>query len=208
MNTENKHFDSKAKDWDTPEKINRAVIFAKEINNFIKPNKQLSAMEFGCGTGLLSFELKDAFKTITLIDTSEGMMDVLKEKIENEKAHHFSPKIINVFEEKLEEKFDVIYTLMTMHHIDNTKGILTIFNRLLNNNGYLCIADLVAEDGSFHPKSQNFTGHNGFDREELENKLKENGFNAVYYTTPVIIKKEVEGLKREYPLFLLIAKKI
>lgn len=207
MKTENKHFDSKAKDWDTPEKMNRAVIFAKEINNFIQPNKQLSAMEFGCGTGLLSFELKDAFKTVTLIDTSEGMIEVLNEKIESENAHHFKPKIINVFDEKLNENFDVIYTLMTMHHVDNTKGILNIFNQLLNSKGYLCIADLVAEDGSFHPKSQNFTGHNGFDRAVLEKTLKENGFNPVYYTTPVIINKKVEGENREYPLFLLIAQK-
>jgi len=53
-----------------------------EINEFIQPNKKLNALDFGCGTGLLSFKLKDFFKTITLTDNSEGMISVLQEKVE------------------------------------------------------------------------------------------------------------------------------
>ena len=32
-------------------------------------------MEFGCGTALLSFQLKNYFEEISLVDTSEGMID-------------------------------------------------------------------------------------------------------------------------------------
>jgi len=53
-----------------------------EINEFIQPKKKLNALDFGCGTGLLSFKLKDFFKTITLTDNSEGMISVLQEKVE------------------------------------------------------------------------------------------------------------------------------
>ena len=156
-------FDNQAKDWDNnPIKVERAIIFAKEINKFIKPNSKMNALEFGCGTGLLSFQLKDNFKTITLVDNSEGMINVLKEKIEAANIKNFNPLLVDVLKNKLSAtNFEVIYTLMTLHHMVNLDEILTIFNNSLNNNGYLCIADLVEEDGSFHAHSPNFEGHNG-----------------------------------------------
>ena len=46
----------------------------------------MTAMEFGAGTGLLSFILKDHLKEITLIDNSEGMVKVLNEKVLTTKA--------------------------------------------------------------------------------------------------------------------------
>ena len=39
-------------------------------------------MEFGCGTGLISFNLTDSFKNITLVDSSKNMIDILNDKIE------------------------------------------------------------------------------------------------------------------------------
>ena len=75
------YFDKEAQDWDNDsQKVERAEVFANEINNFIQPNKKLNALEFGCGTGLLSFKLKDFFKTITLVDNSKGMIAVLQKK--------------------------------------------------------------------------------------------------------------------------------
>ncbi len=80
------HFDERAQDWDNDiEKVERAGTLAKEIIDFIQPDKSFNALEFGCGTGLLSYQLKNVFKSITLVDTSEGMMKVLREKIEREK---------------------------------------------------------------------------------------------------------------------------
>jgi len=202
------HFNEKAKDWDKDvEKNNRAKLIAKEIVAFIKPTKQMNALEFGCGTGLLSFALKNAFKEITLVDNSEGMMDVLKEKIEKQQIKNFKPLLIDLIKNPSKiKKTDVIFTLMTLHHIENIAQISSIFNSLLNINGYLCIADLDEEDGSFHPKEQNFEGHFGFNKKNLENILKLNSFEVLHYFIPYEIEKEVAGKK--YPVFLMIAKKI
>ncbi len=200
------HFDKKAKNWDNNiEKIERASVFAKEIINFIKSIKTTKALEFGCGTGLLSFQLQKYFKEITLIDTSEGMINVLKEKIEALKINNFKPILIDILKDsKNISKTDVIYTLMTLHHIEKIDKALEKFSLLLNENGYLCIADLIEEDGSFHNTTPNFTGHNGFNKETLINMLSINGFKTVHYTICYQIKKNA----KEYPLFLLIAKKI
>jgi len=204
------HFDIQAKDWDNdPMKTKRAKIFAKEIANFIKPNINWNAMEFGSGTGLLSYQLKDDFETITLVDNSEGMINVLNEKIENCGITNFKPLLIDLLDDNLNiGKFNVIFTLMTLHHIIDFNKILNIFNSLLKSNGYLCIADLVKEDGSFHINHPDFDGHNGFDKNELSHFLTQNGFSVEYYNICFEIKKEVENTTKSYPLFLMICKKL
>ena len=204
------HFDTQAKDWDNdPTKTERAKIFAKEITNFIKPNITWNAMEFGSGTGLLSYELKDDFEEITLVDNSEGMINVLNEKIENCGITNFKPLLLDLLEDNLNiGKFNVIFTLMTLHHIIDLNKILSIFHSLLKNDGYLCIADLVKEDGTFHINHPDFDGHNGFDKNELSHFLIQNGFSVEYYNICFEINKELENTTKTYPLFLMICKKL
>ena len=104
------HFDAQAKTWDdNPEKLLRANIFAEAIANHIQPNGTEHALEFGCGTGLLSFALKDAFKTLTLVDTSLGMIEVLREKIKAQKIDHFKPMHIDL----LKKGFDIMKAIIT-----------------------------------------------------------------------------------------------
>ncbi len=206
------HFDQQAKEWDNdPKKTERAITIAKEMTDFIQPNNTMNAFEFGCGTGLLSYQLKDSFKTITLADTSEGMIKVLQEKIANENIHNFKPLLVDLLEEDSvinRSEYDVIYTLMTLHHILDIDKILKIFNAMLKTYGYLCIADLVQEDGSFHTNVLGFDGHNGFDREKLSTVLSNHGFKVAYNEIPLEIEKEFDKKVRKYPVFLMICKKI
>ncbi len=205
-----KHFDKQAKDWDNnPMKIERAAFFANEIVDFIQPNPTDIALEFGCGTGLLSYQLKDVFKIITLADNSEGMIQVLEDKIKNLSLTNFKPLLVDLLEENLDiGKFNVIYSLMTLHHIHDLNKVSKIFHSLLETNGYLCITDLVKEDGSFHADHPDFVGHNGFDKNELTKILLNNGFKTEYYNISYIIEKELKNETKKYPLFLMICKKI
>ena len=205
-----KHFDKQAKDWDNnPMKIERAAFFANEIVDFIQPNPTDIALEFGCGTGLLSYQLKDVFKIITLADNSEGMIQVLEDKIKNLSLTNFKPLLVDLLEENLDiGKFNVIYSLMTLHHIHDLNKVSKIFHSLLETNGYLCITDLVKEDGSFHADHPDFVGHNGFDKNELTEILLNNGFKTEYYNISYIIEKELKNETKKYPLFLMICKKV
>lgn len=203
-------FDQEAQDWDKdPKKVERAKIIANEIKTFIRPNRKLDAFEFGCGTGLLSYFLKDDFKTITLADTSKGMMTVLEEKIKKEELIHFKPLLIDLLTEAVpQSKYDVVYTLMTMHHILDTEKILQKFNAIIKPGGFLCLADLDKEDGSFHSQMPDFRGHLGFDREELTEILHQNGFQVEYNEICYEIVRTKEGKEKSYPLFLMMAKKV
>jgi ubiquinone/menaquinone biosynthesis C-methylase UbiE len=201
-------FDEYAKNWDTDKRINRAKVIANEIFNAIGTNENYSVMEFGCGTGIVSFNIYDKFKKVTLIDTSKGMIDILDAKISKYKIKNMVTKNLDISKENsLNDKFDVIYTSMVLHHIKNINEIINAFYQLLNNNGYLCIVDLNEEDGSFHKEYSDFDGHNGFNQEELKRILINAGFHDIESNTFFYDKKIIETKKIDYSLFLMKARK-
>jgi ubiquinone/menaquinone biosynthesis C-methylase UbiE len=203
-------FDLKAKDWDKdPQKVERARVFAGEITKFLGKKKLSEALEFGSGTGLVSFQLKDRFRTITLADTSQGMMEVLTEKIRNEKILNMKPLLLDIFKDKNElSDFDIIYTLLVLHHIQDISKAFEVFKKLLKPGGYICIGDLITEDGTFHHKDPGFDGHKGFDTAELTKMLTKHGFRIEANMIFTVIEREYNLEMKKYPLFLIIGKKL
>lgn len=201
-------FDSDAKNWDTDLRINRAKAIAEEIEKYIDSNKQYSAMEFGCGTGLISFNLHDKFKNITLIDSSQGMIDILNSKISNYKINNMIPYHLDITNnEPLNLNFDVIYNSMVLHHIDDTNEIIKRFYKLLNREGYLFIVDLDEDDGSFHSNYSEYDGHNGFNQEYLKGILSNAGFKDIESNTFYYGEKRIGEKVVNYSLFLMRARK-
>lgn len=200
-------FDAKAATWDTPEKIERAQIMADAILADSTDIKLESAFEYGCGTGLVSFALHEKIQKITLADISDGMLRVLNNKIHATQVTNLFPIKLDLTIDPLPlERYDLIYTLQTLHHIRDTTQIIQTFHAMLNEKGRLFIADLDFEDGSFH--GEGFEGHNGFVREDLRNIALSVGFNHVKFQDIYsIIKTAANGESRKYPLFLMIATK-
>jgi len=203
----NINFDLRAKDWDCdPSKVERARLVADAIRQKVHLTSGITAMEYGCGTGLLSFALQPWLGAITMADSSLGMLDVLRGKIALGGITNMSPLRLDLASDPLPElRFDTIYSLMTLHHIPDTRKVLKDFYALLNHPGILCISDLDSEDGSFH--GPGFEGHHGFDRTGLTADLMAAGFGRVHFSTVYEMQKEVDGKRRNYPLFLMVAEK-
>jgi hypothetical protein len=79
---------------------------------------------------------------------------------------------------------------------------------MLIPGGYICIGDLITEDGSFHHKDPEFDGHKGFDPDDIKKQLIKNGFTIETETIFSVIEKEHNLVMKKYPLFLIIGKKI
>ena len=202
-------FDNYAKTWDTDKRIDRARRIADEISNSIGLNEKYSVMEFGCGTGLVSFNLYKSYRNIALVDSSKGMIDILHSKIEKYETSNMVAYHLDITNKNLlDMKFDVIYTSMVLHHIHDTKDIIKRLYELLNKDGYLCIVDLDEEDGSFHKNYPEFDGHNGFNQEELKNTLISCGFKGVESNTFYFDEKVIGNETVEYSLFLMKGKKM
>jgi SAM-dependent methyltransferase len=99
------------------------------------------------------------------------------------------------------ETFDLLFTQMVLHHIADVDSIITKFVSLLNPGGYIAIADIYPEDGSFH--GAGFSGHKGFDPEDLSAKLRHNRFENTAYQNCFTIRKEANGQMKEFDVFLL-----
>jgi 2-polyprenyl-3-methyl-5-hydroxy-6-metoxy-1,4-benzoquinol methylase len=146
--------------------------------------------------------LKDQFEEITLMDNSIEMIKVCKEKATYFNAGNIIPVFFDLEQNNIESKFDIIYNQMVLHHVNDVESILTKFYTLLNPGGYLAIADLYPEDGSFHGPEVKV--HLGFDPSMLTNIIKHKGFKDIQYKSCFEIKRE-SG--ENYPVFLLVAKK-
>ena len=198
-------FDEKAATWDDdPVRVDRAEAIANFMANRIDLSLMKQAMEYGSGTGLLSFALKDRLANIVLMDESQNMIDIAKEKCEAINISHFKPLKYDLLKQPLpKNKFDLIFILLTLHHIKDTGAILAKFQQLLNQHGYLAIIDLEKEDGSFHEHNHHF--HNGFERAALEDKLVQSGLTPVSYEVCYELQRDYDEEKQKYPLFLLVS---
>jgi ubiquinone/menaquinone biosynthesis C-methylase UbiE len=201
------NFDEKARQWDlNPARHERARAVADAIRRQVALHPQMKALEYGCGTGLLSFELRADLGEIVLADSSAAMLEVLAEKIAAAQAQNLVPLRLDLMVDPLPaQRFDLIYSLMTLHHIPDTQRILGLFYELLRPGGTLCIADLDEEDGSFH--QQPFEGHHGFRRSHLAKQTQAVGFEVLGFETVYQMVKEIEGSQRHYPIFLMTARK-
>ena len=186
-------FDLKAVVWDkNPAYHDRADTVARAIIKEIPVSNQMTALEFGAGTGLLSFILKDRLREITLLDSSAGMVSVMNEKIRETRAANLRAVEFDLTQDEYTgQRPDLIYTLMVLHHVDDIEAIIRKFYDLLNPGGYLAIADLYPEDGSFH--GEGFTGHKGFDTGRLTQLLEKAGFSGISHGPVYTIEKLTRG---------------
>jgi len=201
-------FDLKAAEWDqNPIIWERAEAIANEIKRLIPLKKQMTALEFGAGTGVTSFILKDFLKEITLMDNSTEMVKVMNNKIKTSRVENLKTLNFNLEQDDFKDaKFDFIFNQMVLHHITDIKNIITKFYNLLNPGGFLAIADLYTEDGSFH--GEGFAGHKGFDPAELSGLLLKSGFQNITHHQCFVINKEISVAKtKQFNVFLLIAQR-
>ncbi len=197
-------FDQKAAQWDAkPVRVERAQAVADGIEAAIPLSPRLTALEYGCGTGLLSFALQPRLGHITLADSSSGMLDVLRDKIAAGDIQGMTPLPLDLMLDPLpSERYQLIYTLMTLHHVPDTDRMLRAFYDLLDTPGYLCVADLDREDGTFH--EDEFHGHLGFEREKLGVQARRAGFQSIKFSTVFHMIKDVQGVRKDYSLFLML----
>lgn len=199
-------FDLKATEWDkNPMHWDRSEAIAKEIRNLIPLNKEMSALEYGAGTGITSFLLKDYLKEITLMDNSSEMVKIMNEKIRETKFKNLKALNFDLEHSDYKDgKFELIFTQMVLHHVSDINSIISKFSKLLKPGGYLAIADLSEEDGSFH--GEGFAGHRGFNIEKFSKILSNNKFINIFHKICFVIDRKVsETETKKFDVFLMIA---
>lgn len=202
------HFDQAAQNWDNnPMHLERTEAITAELLKRIPIREGMKALEFGSGTGLMSFALKQYFSEITLMDSSVEMNKQAKAKVKAAGVDHLKPLHFDLEKDDYtREKFDIIFTQMVMHHVKDVPAMIQKFNKLLNPGGFIAIADLYTEDATFHDSG--FDVHPGFDPDYMKDTIIKAGFLHPVLNQCFEIKRSGnDNIVKVYPVFLVVAKK-
>ena len=201
-------FDERAATWDDdPAKVERGRTVADTVAEAVDLGPDTRLLEYGAGTGLASQALVGRVGPITLADSSQGMREVMEQKVRDD----VFPASTRVWDLDLttqdapDEQFDLVLTVLALHHIE-TEALDVVLERLaalLAPGGRLCVADLEEDvEGEFHKEHDDFTGFHGFRHRDLEGRLEAAGFADVSYRPCGHVLKH----DREFAMFLAVAR--
>lgn len=199
-------FNNLAKIWDTkPQRVEGAMIFVDKIKENLETNlENMKLLDYGCGSGLVSFGFSNDVSTIVGLDNSQGMVDVYNEKSKTIGLSNIEAMLHNIDHEDLEENsFDIIVTNMTMHHIKNVNDFVSKLAKSLKKDGKLFIADLYKEDGTFHSDNTGVV-HFGFELDDVKNSFEKANLDNIEISKLQTIDKPTKS----YDVFFAVGTKI
>jgi len=195
------HFKDRASSWDkVSTRVNGALTIAKAIEEEIDLDNTMEIMDFGVGTGLLGFEIAKKVKKVYGVDTSKNMLEKLAEK--NTSSLHVEAICQDIITNPLTKTFDGLVSSMTLHHIENLELFFNTIYKNIKDDGFIAIADLEKEDGTFHSDNSGVY-HFGFDTKRLKNIVSSCGFKDIKVKNINTINKP----HKDFGVFLLTAKK-
>lgn len=205
------YFDQAAASWDDqPHRVRLMKAIGEAIVDKAVPTKDIAAMDYGCGTGLVGLYLLPYVRRVTGADSSPGMLEVLGRKIAEGGLSAMRAIRLDLERDIVPaERYNMITVSMALHHIADIDRVLRSLYEMLLPGGILCIADLDTEPGTFHSASAAAGVHHyGFDRQELKNTLATIGFFDMADSTVANFSKPVEsGGDAGFSIFLVVARR-
>ena len=198
-------FDARAQTWDDdPRRVRLAESIFAALEQAVPLRTDMVALDYGAGTGLLALALAPRVRRVLAVDSSQGMLAVLARKAQAAGLAHVDVRRADFAQDPLPAgPFDLVASALTLHHVADVDALFRTFFALLAPGGFLALADLDAEDGSFHGANAAGVHHLGFDREALGRQLGAAGFAAVRFADAA--RSDKNG--RAYPVFLATARK-
>ena len=104
------------------------------------------------------------------------------------------------------DRFDLIVSSMVLHHLPDVPVVLRHLRPALRPGGWIALADLDAENGTFHADPAGIY-HHGFERGTVCRWLEEAGFTGASPCDAYrITRPGSDGVVRTYPVFLVTAR--
>jgi len=199
--TDTHRFDQIAATWDADTaRVKLAEAVASTIGRQCVLGPTLDVLDYGCGTGLLTFALRPRVRSVTGADTSTGMLEVLAQKARGQASAGVSTLHLKAEDDySITGHYDLIVSSMALHHVADLPPLFSRFRNHLRPGGMVALADLDREDGTFHSADITDVFHLGFDRAVLKATLAAAGFDQLADTTAFLHQRH----GREYPVFLI-----
>jgi predicted TPR repeat methyltransferase len=198
-------FDAMAERYDTPERERIAGIVADAIRERAAQgrggSRDKTAIDFGCGTGLVGLRLLDAFREVIFADASKNMLAQVHSKIERLQAAN--ARVLYCGESATlpsDLKPDYIFLAQALLHVKDYEPLLVSLRDALKDGGHLIIVDF--------DKNVNVVSdivRNGFNQADLKRALQRLSFEQVESHT--FYSGEKMFMNQDASLFILDAQK-
>lgn len=202
-------FEALARTWDEDAgRAERARELAAAIAEQVPLQDDWVVMDYGCGSGTLSVLLAARVAKMVAVDNAPGMIEVLAEKLAAAGVTNVQTRCLDLTTQAPPaERFDLIVSSMALHHIADPASLVVRLGGLLRSGGYLALADLEAEDGSFHGEGAGAV-HRGFTEAQMRGFVAAAGLSSLGVSVAhVMVRPGPEGSARKYPVLLAIARK-
>lgn len=194
-------FNTMANAYDTADRIQIGKLASDAISEGLVDTTNKTAIDFGCGTGLVGMNLLEKFKSVLFLDSSQNMIDQVKGKI---KAYNINNADTLCFDFEKDSRpelhADYIFMAQVLLHIQDIELILARLYTVLNKGGHLIIVDFDKNEEVVSDMV-----HNGFEQAELIKLMTKLGFrenqSKTFYTGSKIF------MNQDASLFILDAQK-
>lgn len=175
-------FEMIANIYDTSERVQIAKVSSDAIHEYLVDAKGKNAIDFGCGTGLVGLNLLNDFKSVLFLDTSQNMINQIKQKISGSNIQNAATLCFDFEKDSLLDLHaDYIFMAQVLLHINDVELVLSRLYDVLKENGHLLIVDFDKNE-----KIVSDMVHNGFDQIELTEIMTKIGYrdiqSKIFYT--------------------------
>ncbi|MFV0429024.1 MAG: class I SAM-dependent methyltransferase [Arachnia sp.] len=192
---------------DDPHKMARARAAAQAVATAVDLAEINTAIDYGAGTGLLSFHLAEAIGHVIVMDTSPGMLEVARSEI----ARRGLPWQVQLRDLSLPDDdspsqvAELLYSMLALHHVEDVDAAIAGMWRALKPGGHLVLIDLPEGSQDFHRPEQH-RHHDGFPVARLEDSLGLAGFERIVWSDPLTIHhSHPDGAPTRHELFVVSA---
>jgi predicted TPR repeat methyltransferase len=184
-------FDMIAEQYDTPERITVAKRIADTIREYVADGASKSAIDYGCGTGLVGLRLLDVFSSMLFVDASENMVRQVKSKLQRLGAKATETLCYDFMTGvPAGLKADCIIAVQVLLHEIDVAMLLAHLRDALNDGGQLIVVDFDKNGNVTSPEV-----HGGFEQEDLADILYGLSFSKIrsetfYYGEKLLLNQD------------------
>ena len=114
-------------------------------NDFFTKNLSASkgaALDIGCGSGILAFELAQYYDNVVAVDLSAKMLEIARQKRSAPNIEYIQ---MDASQLALDRQFDLIVSAATFHQLPNLAAALSELKKLLKPHGKIVFLDNISE---------------------------------------------------------------
>ncbi|SDF46656.1 Methyltransferase domain-containing protein [Fontibacillus panacisegetis] len=172
-------FEMIANIYDTSERIQIAKASSDAIREYLVEANSKNAIDFGCGTGLVGMNLLNDFNSMLFLDTSQNMINQIKQKISDFNIQNADTLCFDFEKEGLSDlRADYIFMAQVLLHISDVELVLSKLFDVLNEGGHLLIVDFDKNE-----KVVSDIVHNGFNQAKLTDIMTKIGYRNIQSKT-------------------------